>query len=85
MKTAMIHARIEPALKRKVEKLFTRLGLSTTEAITLFYRQVELRRGLPFDVRIPNPDTETTFRDTDAGRDLITFDTADDLIRDLGI
>lgn len=38
-----------------------------------------------YDVRIPNPDTETTFRDTDAGRDLITFDTADDLIRDLGI
>lgn len=85
MKSAMIHARIEPDLKRKVEELFALLGLSVTEAITLFYKQVELQNGLPFEVRIPTPETEETFQNTDAGRDLTSFDTADDLIRDLGI
>ena len=49
-KSAMVRARIRPDLKKRAERVFGRLGLSTTEAITLFYRQVELRRGLPFQV-----------------------------------
>jgi len=56
-KTATVRARIEPDLKKRVESLFRKLGLSPSEAITLIYRQVEIRKGLPFDVVIP---TETT-------------------------
>jgi len=85
VKTAMIRARIEPRLKNKVEKLFSKLGLNTTEAITLFYKQVELRQGLPFEIRIPNADTIKTFKDTDAGQDLVGFDNADELIKDLNL
>ncbi len=57
-KNATIRARIEPELKAEVEKLFKELGLSTTEAINLFYRQVKLRNGLPFNVVIANKTTE---------------------------
>ena len=53
-KTAMIRARVEPELKRQAEEYFSALGMSTTEAITLFYKQVTVHRGLPFAVRIPN-------------------------------
>ena len=56
-KTEMIRARVEPELKREAEELFSSLGLSTTEAITLFYKQVTLHQGLPFEVRIPNAET----------------------------
>ena len=56
-KTEMIRARVEPELKREAEDLFSTLGLSTTEAITLFYKQVTLHQGLPFAVRIPNEET----------------------------
>ena len=56
-KTEMIRARVEPELKRQAEDLFSALGLSATEAITLFYKQVTMHRGLPFDVRIPNAET----------------------------
>ncbi len=56
-KSAMVRARVEPKLKRDAEGLFERLGLSTTQAITLFYRQVALRQGLPFDVVIPSVTT----------------------------
>ncbi|MCK5350615.1 MAG: type II toxin-antitoxin system RelB/DinJ family antitoxin, partial [Desulfobacula sp.] len=52
-KTTTVRARIEPDLKTDVENLFKKLGLSTTEAINLFYRQVKLRNGLPFNVVIP--------------------------------
>lgn len=84
-KTATIRARIEPALKEDVEKLFNKMGLTTTEAINLFYRQVKLRNGLPFNVVIPNKTTEKVFKDTDAKRNLIRCENADDMFDKLGI
>jgi DNA-damage-inducible protein J len=56
-KTEMIHARIDPQLKKSADRIFSRIGISTTEAIRLFLRQVELHRGLPFPVSIPNEET----------------------------
>jgi len=84
-KTATVRARIEPELKVDVETLFKRIGLSTTEAINLFYRQVKLRNGLPFNVVIPNKTTEKVFKDTDAHRNLIRCEDADDMFQKLGI
>ena len=84
-KTEMVRARIEPGLKNKAERVLKRLGLSASQAITMFYRQVELRKGLPFDVRIPTATTRKTFEDTDAGRDLVVCEDADDMFEKLGI
>ena len=56
-KTKMIHARIEPRLKRSAEKVFAEIGVTTTEAIRIFLKQVELHKGLPFPVLIPNAKT----------------------------
>ena len=84
-KTATIRARIEPNLKEDVEKLFRKMGLTTTEAINLFYRQVKLRNGLPFNIVIPNKTTERTFRNTDAKRNLIRCADAEDMFDKLGI
>ncbi len=84
-KSAMIRARIEPNLKMEVEKIFKALELTTTEAINLFYRQVELRKGLPFEVRIPNKTTIQTFEDTNSGRNIIECEDAEDMFEKLGI
>lgn len=84
-KTSTIRARIEPTLKGKAEQIFQRLGLTTTQAITLFYKQVELKKGLPFDVAIPNETTCKTFSDTDAGRELILCADAADMFKKLGL
>ena len=84
-KTSTVRARIEPRLKEDVEKLFKKIGISTTEAINLFYRQVKLRNGLPFNVVIPNKTTERVFRDTDAKRNLIRCEDAEDMFDKLGI
>ncbi len=56
-KTKMIRARVEPGLKHDAETVLDKLGMTPTEAITLFYKQVTLYRGLPFPVRIPNAAT----------------------------
>jgi DNA-damage-inducible protein J len=67
VRTEKIQARIEPALKEAAEAIFKRLGLSSTEAIRLFYKQVELREGLPFPVEIPNKKTITAMRELERG------------------
>lgn len=84
-KTVTVRARIEPDLKEKAEEVFRELGLSVTQAISLFYRQVDLRQGLPFDVAIPTKTTRKTFEDTDAGRDLVVCEDADDMFKRLRI
>ena len=84
-KSSSIRARMEPDLKNKAEYIFRKLGLTTTQALTLFYKQVELRNGLPFDVAIPNETTRRTLTDTDSGRNLIVCEDADDMFKKLGI
>ena len=84
-KSAMIRARVDPSLKDEVENVFGQLGLSATQAITLFYQQVKLNRGLPFDVRIPNAVTQRTFAETDAGENIVRCDSAQDMFARLGI
>jgi DNA-damage-inducible protein J len=84
-KTATVRARLEPALKDHAEGVFHKLGLNPTQAITIFYRQVELRGGLPFDLTIPTTTTRRTLESTDAGRELVLCEDADDMFVRLGI
>jgi DNA-damage-inducible protein J len=84
-KTATVRARINPSLKRDVESLFGELGLSTTEAINLFYKQVKLRNGLPFNVVVPNKVTGKVLKDTDAGKNLVRCEDTEDMFSKLGI
>lgn len=69
-KSAMIRARVEPALKSQAEGVLGRLGLTPTEAIRLFYTQVTLHKGLPFPVRVPNAATRKAMREVAARRNL---------------
>lgn len=82
-KTATVRARIEPDLKEDVESLLFQMGISTTEAINMFFSQVRLRKGLPFPVEIPNDATTNTFKKTDRGEDITTYDSVDELFEAL--
>jgi len=77
-KTAMITTRVEPDLKTDAEKVLKALGISTTEAINLFLSQVRLRKGLPFDVKIPNKTTMKAMKDAEEDRNLSSYDSVDD-------
>ena len=78
-KTAVIHARIEPDTKREAERLLKKLGMSPTEAIRLFYRQICLRGGLPFPVLVPDALTERTLYDSAKGEGVLAFETLDEM------
>lgn len=52
--TSTLHVRIDETLKENAEAVLAQLGLTPSDAIKLFYRQVELHGGLPFEIKIPH-------------------------------
>ncbi|MGI6110165.1 MAG: type II toxin-antitoxin system RelB/DinJ family antitoxin [Eubacteriaceae bacterium] len=53
-KSANLYARIEPDVKEQAESILSALGIPASNAINMFYRQIILQRGLPFEVKIPS-------------------------------
>jgi DNA-damage-inducible protein J len=84
-KTATVRARMEPELKQETERILDQLGLNTTEAIRIFFKQVNLQRGLPFEIKIPNETTDNTISEAKEGENMKSFDTAEELFEDLNI
>jgi len=84
-KSSSISARIDPKIKQRAEQIFQQLGLTASQAITLFYRQVEMRKGLPFPVEIPNETTLKALEEAQQKENLPRFDSSTDLYKDLGI
>ena len=74
MKTSAVHARIEPQTKKKAEEILRSLGLTPTEAIRIFYKQISLRGGLPFPIVIPNKLTASTLKKSHRGEDVQEFE-----------
>lgn len=81
-KTDIINTRVEPKLKRSVIKALKPLGLSPTDAITLFLHQVVLEQGLPFPVKIPNKETQKAMRETLAGKNYKEYASLEEAMRD---
>ena len=77
-KSATIRARVTPDLKREVEQIFKTLGLTATEAITLFYNMVKLQQGMPFEIKIPNRETQKVIQDSRKGINVTTHRSLDD-------
>ena len=83
-KSAMIRARTEPGLKAEVDRIFRKLGLSVSEAINIFFKQVTLKKGIPFDVALPNRTTLKAMKDVEEKKAVKTKDLKD-LFKRLGI
>jgi len=86
-KSSSLYIRIDPKVKADVEAIYSRYGMSITDAINVFLYQSRNVDGLPFDLRpsIPNAETLTAIKE---GNEIIKsgkarFDTADDLLREL--
>lgn len=67
-KTAFINTRVEAELKKDAERVLRHVGVNTSDAVTMFLRQVVIRQGLPFEVRIPNKETRKAIADLEAGK-----------------
>ena len=52
-KTANLYARIEPEVKEQAESILYALGIPVSNAINMFYKQIILQRGIPFEIKLP--------------------------------
>lgn len=99
-KTANLYARIEPDVKEQAESILSTLGIPASNAINMFYKQIILNRGLPFDVKIPtekqidvaelteaelNAELEKGYADMAAGRTKPARQAFADIRKDYGL
>ncbi|MCI8994906.1 MAG: type II toxin-antitoxin system RelB/DinJ family antitoxin [Lachnospiraceae bacterium] len=56
-KSANLYVRIEPDVKEQAESILSILGITASNAINMFYKQIILNKGLPFEVKIPKSDS----------------------------
>ncbi len=83
-KTATARALIDPEIKKQAEAILKKMGLSVSNSLELFYRQVIAHRGLPFDLSIPNEKTMRAIQNSRKGKGK-NFSTSQELFDDLGI
>ena len=50
--STLFRARVPADRLKRAEKIFSRLGMKTSDAFNIFLAQVELRNDLPFSVTI---------------------------------
>jgi len=84
-KTTAITVRLDPQLKKDAQAVLNELGLTTTQAVSLFFKQVSLHRGLPFAVEIPNEQTIQAMEDGLNKRNLKTFENPEAALDYLGL
>lgn len=85
-KTDTLHIRIEPTIKEKAEVTLNELGLSITEAVNVFLRQVILNDGIPFEIKKPvyNKETIQALEDVKNGKNVSkAFDNVEEMFEEL--
>ena len=82
-KGATINARIDPNTKLEAKGVLNKLGMTMSEAIAIFLKQVVYQRAIPFDVKIPNELTAKTLREADEGKNVHRVSNAKELFAEL--
>jgi DNA-damage-inducible protein J len=82
-KSAVIQTRIDPVLKNKAQIIFNKLNISMSEAISIFLTQVTLKRGIPFDITLPNEITADTLKKSEDSKDLHKVSSVNQLFKEL--
>jgi DNA-damage-inducible protein J len=82
LKTTDVRSRVEPEIKESATEVLAQCGLTLSDGIRLFLRQVIAEKGLPFDVKVPNAATLAAMAEARAiGK--ARFQDANELMRDL--
>jgi DNA-damage-inducible protein J len=84
-KTAVVRARVEPKVKGSVEKILYKLGISTSEAINIFFRQVYLNKGFPFEIKLPNEALKEAVDSSRQGKNITKYESVEEMFGKLKI
>ena len=79
---AYIQARIDAKTKKQAKGILDKLGISMSEAIVVYMRQIVLQQGIPFELKLPNRSTLRAIEQLESGKG-VTFGSVDELLEDL--
>ncbi len=77
----VVRARLEPSLKKEVEKILNELGLTSSEAIYIFFKMIKQQKGIPFEVKIPNRETIEAI-EAAVNEQVSEYDSVEDMLED---
>jgi len=80
--SATIQTRIDPNIKQQAKRILDTLGITMSEAIGAYLRQIVLHKGIPFELKIPNEATMQAVEQLESGKGT-TFGNVDDFLKDL--
>ena len=77
-----VRSRIEPQLKKRAASALASMGLSFSDAIRLLMIRIADEHRLPFEVKVPNLDTQKAIIELESGKSK-RFANIDALMEDL--
>ncbi|MDQ3695516.1 MAG: type II toxin-antitoxin system RelB/DinJ family antitoxin [Chloroflexota bacterium] len=80
--TAIVQARVEPALKEEATLIFEAIGLTPSEAVRLFLTRVVAEKAFPMELLVPNEASLDALREAREGR-LHSAATFDEMLAEL--
>ena len=80
---ATIHARIDAQTKSQAQSILSELGMTLSEAITLYLRQIVFNKGIPFELKIPNELTLKTIEKSERGEELHEASSVEEMFKEL--
>ena len=81
--SAMVHARVDAETKSRAQGVLNELGMTLSEAISLYLRQIVFRKGIPFEVKIPNELTMRTIEKSERGQELHEASSIQEMFKEL--
>ena len=56
IKTETLHVRLSPSIKAEAEEILEEMGLNMSYAVSMFLKQVIIKRKIPFDIELKSDD-----------------------------
>jgi DNA-damage-inducible protein J len=85
LKTSTISVRMDAELKSNAESILSSLGLTPSQAINVFYKQITFQNGLPFPVKIPKRELNSVSINAMEEKDLDEYGSPSELYNELEI
>jgi len=60
-----VNVRVNEGVKHKAEKILKKLGLSMSDAVNMLINQINVNKGIPFELKIPNEETLKAFEESE--------------------
>ena len=82
-KTAFVRARMEPTIKKRAEVILSQIGISPSEAISVFYRRIVSDKGIPFSLNVPNAETRKAIKEVRGRKNLKSYSSTEEMFVDI--